>query len=83
MLGVTDPQGMVVTQVYPGPYGDNAPSAWTGSYRHKNRTFYTNLGHSVQDWRNADFQRHLVAGVLWTAAHKVDRGCLQRNGFPT
>ena len=81
-VAVTDPQGMVLTQVYPGGYGDNAPIAWTGSYRHKNRTFYTNLGHSVQDWRNADFQRHLVAGVLWTAQRRPDRGCLRRAGFP-
>ena len=79
--GVTDPQGMVVVQAYPGPYAEHAPIAWTGSYRHSNRTFYTNLGHSVQDWKSADFQRHLVQGVLWTAAHHVDRTCLRARGF--
>ena len=78
---VTDPQGMVVTQVYPGPYKAHAPMAWTGSYRHRNRTFYTNLGHSVQDWKSADFQRHLVQGVLWTAQKRPDRTCLSAKGF--
>jgi type 1 glutamine amidotransferase len=81
-VAVTDPQGMVVTQVYPGPYDDDAPIAWTGSYKHRNRTFYTNLGHSVEDWKSATFQRHLVQGVLWTAAHHVDRACLTKGGFP-
>jgi len=80
-VSVDDPQGQVVTQVYPGPYADNAPIAWTGTYKHRNRTFYTNLGHSVLDWKNADFLRHLTSGVLWTAAHRVDKGCLRRSGI--
>ena len=80
-LAVTDPQGMVITQVYPGAYEDNAPIAWTGSYKHRNRTFYTNLGHSVQDWKSAEFQRHLVQGVLWTAQHRPSSTCLRSKGF--
>jgi type 1 glutamine amidotransferase len=81
-VSVDDPQGMVVTQVYPGQYKPNAPISWTGSYKHKNRTFYTNLGHSVLDWKNADFLRQVTNGVTWTAAHGIDRGCLARAGFP-
>lgn len=64
--------------VYPGPYAERAPIAWTGSYQHKNRTFYTNLGHSVVAWDNAEFQRHLVNGILWTGGHHVDQRCLNR-----
>jgi type 1 glutamine amidotransferase len=81
-LSVDDPQGMVITQVYPGAYEAHAPMAWTGSYKHKNRTFYTNLGHSVLDWKNADYLRHVTNGVTWVAGHHVDRGCLSRTGFP-
>lgn len=77
---VDDPQGMVFSQFT--PYADDAPIAWTGSYKHRNRTFYTNLGHSVMSWKNADFLRHLLNGVLWTAAKKLDRRCLKRAGFP-
>jgi type 1 glutamine amidotransferase len=74
---------MVITQVYPGAYEAHAPMAWTGSYKHKNRTFYTNLGHSVLAWKDADFLRHVTNGVVWTAGHHVDRGCLARSGFPS
>lgn len=79
---MTDPQGRVTTNAYPGPYAEDAPLAWTGSYRGKNRTFYTNLGHSVQAWRDGRFQRHLVNGILWTAQKQPDRACLRKAGFP-
>lgn len=72
---VTDPQATVTGTVYPGPYADRSPIAWTGSYRGHNRTFYTNLGHSRLDWQNADFQRHLVNGIVWTAGHPLDPAC--------
>lgn len=80
-VSVDDPQGQVSEQVM-GTYDDNAPIAWTGSYKHQNRSFYTNLGHSILDWKNADFLRHLTNGVQWVAAHHVDRGCLSKAGFP-
>lgn len=76
---VDDPQGMFFSQFT--PYAENAPIAWTGSYQHRNRTFYTNLGHSVLSWKNADFLRHLVNGVRWTAAKRVSRSCLRRAGI--
>lgn len=79
---LTDPQAQVTGQAYPGPYAEDAPLAWTGSYRGKNRTFYTNLGHSVLSWRDGRFQRHLVNGILWSAQKRADRDCLTRAGIP-
>jgi type 1 glutamine amidotransferase len=79
-VSVDDPQGQVMSAVM-APYPANQPLAWTGSYNHRNRTFYTNLGHSVLAWKSADFLRHVVNGVTWTAQHRVDRGCLNRAGI--
>lgn len=79
--GVVDPITLVVSNVYPGQYEPNAPLAWSGSYRGKNRTFYTNLGHSQRAWSNGDFQRHLVNGIAWATQKQVDRGCLSAAGF--
>ena len=38
-LSVDDPQGMVITQVYPGAYEAHAPMAWTGSHYQACRTW--------------------------------------------
>jgi type 1 glutamine amidotransferase len=78
----TDPQALVTHQIYPGAYPEDAPIAWSGSFRGKNRTFYTNLGHSVVTWDNPDFQEHLVNGIKWVAKKRVSDGCLERAGFP-
>lgn len=79
---LNDPQGQVAAQAYPGPYAQDAPLSWTGSYRGRNRTFYTNLGHSVLAWSDGRFQRHLVNGILWSAQERPSRDCLTRAGFP-
>jgi uncharacterized protein len=79
--GVTDPQATVTGAVYPGPYDERQPLAWSGSYRGKNRTFYTNLGHSVIAWDDKAFRTHLVNGIVWTAGHRTDAGCLARAGI--
>jgi type 1 glutamine amidotransferase len=78
---LNDPQAQVTGKAYPGDYADEAPIAWTGSYRGKNRTFYTNLGHSVLAWSNGRFQRHLVNGILWSAQKRPSADCLARAGF--
>jgi cytochrome c len=80
--GVIDPQAQVTQHAYPGAYAEDTPMAWTGSYRGKNRTFYTNLGHSVLTWRDGRFQRHLVNGILWAAQKRASQDCLSRSAFP-
>ena len=53
-----------------------APLAWTGSYRGRNRTFYTNLGHRTATWDDRAFQQHLVGGITWAAQHRPSPTCL-------
>lgn len=53
-----------------------APVAWTGSYRGRNRTFYTNLGHRPATWDDPAFQRHLVGGITWAAGRRPSPTCL-------
>ena len=77
----TDPQAIVTHQIYPGAYPEDAPIAWSGSFRGKNRTFYTNLGHSVATWDNPDFLEHLVNGIKWVAGKRVNPNCLSRAGI--
>ena len=52
------------------------PLAWTGTYRGKNRTFYTNLGHRPATWDDRSFQQHLVGGITWAAQRRPAPGCL-------
>jgi type 1 glutamine amidotransferase len=53
-----------------------APLSWTGSYRGRNRTFYTNLGHRAATWDDPAFQRHLVGGITWAAQRRPSPTCL-------
>lgn len=71
----TDPQGIVVSSVYPGDYGDDAPLSWSGSFRGRNRAFYTNLGHSVATWDDDSFRQHLANGIRWAGKPRLDREC--------
>lgn len=48
-------------------FGSNSPLAWTSTFRGKNRSFYTNLGHSTLTWDRIDYQTHIVNAVQWTA----------------
>lgn len=78
-----DPQGAATSQVYPGSYGERAPLAWTGSFRGKNRSFYTNLGHSVATWDQGTFQRHVVAGIQWVSNKRSAPSCVARSNAKT
>ena len=65
----TDENTVILTsggRTSPGYYED-MPVAWTGSFRHANRTFYTSLGHGVADWEKPALIDHVIAGMLWTA----------------
>ena len=54
----------------------SAPIAWTGSYKGKNRIFYTNLGHRSATWDDPAFQQHLVRGITWAAQRRPSATCL-------
>jgi type 1 glutamine amidotransferase len=54
----------------------SAPVAWTGSYRGKNRVFYTNHGHRAATWDDPAFQRHQVRGITWAAERRPSPTCL-------
>ena len=44
--------------------GDH-PIAWSKSYG-EGRVFYTSLGHREDIWTDADYQRHIIGGILWS-----------------
>jgi type 1 glutamine amidotransferase len=70
--GFTDP---VEAAVWGSRFPQDMPVAWTGSFRGRNRTFYTNLGHSIGTWNNRAFVDHVVAGLLWTTAAPRPEDC--------
>ncbi len=58
------------TKIWPGqvskPMGRDHPIAW---YKHhgKGRVFVTTLGHNGEMYRDAEYLRHLMGGIYWTA----------------
>ena len=50
-----------------GAMGGDHPIAWARSVG-AGRAFYTGLGHRSETFRDAAFQRHLVAALHWSAA---------------
>ena len=69
----TDP---AVDATWGAAFQDDQPLAWTSTFRGKNRSFYTNLGHSDSTWDRPDFRAHIVNGLDWVAQHRVDRVCV-------
>ncbi len=75
--GFTDP---AVAVNWDSQYAEQQPLSWTGSFRHKNRIYYTNFGHSVVTWDRADFKTALTAGISWVGEKRPDRACLGLEG---
>jgi len=73
MTGYTDP---LVAATWGATFEADQPLAWASTFRGKNRSFYTNLGHDLTTWDLPDFQGHLLGGIAWVAEHPVDRGCV-------
>ena len=48
-------------------YDENQALAWTSTYRGKNRSFYTNLGHSEGTWDLPEMKEHIVNGITWVS----------------
>lgn len=50
---------------YPGrTFGDTFPLAWCQEFD-GGRQWYTSLGHSIRDYRDANYIRHLEGGIRW------------------
>ncbi len=65
--GFTDP---TVQAGYGANYAAEQPLAWTGTFRHRGRIYYTNLGHSVVTWDRKDFTGALLNGIAWVAGRR-------------
>jgi type 1 glutamine amidotransferase len=72
--GFTD---QAVQAAYGSNYADEQPLAWTGSYRHLNRIYYTNLGHSTSTWYRPDYQDSLVEAIAWVGRKRPKASCLK------
>jgi type 1 glutamine amidotransferase len=72
--GFTEP---AVAAAFGAAYAEQQPLSWTGSFRHRNRIHYTNLGHSVATWHRGDFQDSLLEGIAWVAKRRPSRACLR------
>ncbi len=46
--------------------GADHPVAWVKEFE-GGRSFYTNLGHQPDTWRDARFRAHLLAGIRWAS----------------
>jgi glucose/arabinose dehydrogenase/PKD repeat protein/type 1 glutamine amidotransferase len=52
---------------YPGgTMGFDHPVAWCKDFQ-GGRSWYTGLGHSIETYRNGDFEEHLLGGIQWSA----------------
>jgi glucose/arabinose dehydrogenase len=68
ILLTVDEAGFVFPNFPAGPsMGADHPIAWYKEFE-GGRSFYTNLGHRPETWRDPLFQDHLLAGVRWAAA---------------
>ena len=76
--GFTDP---ATAARWDAEYAPEQPLAWTGSFRGRNRIYYTNLGHSAATWHRGDFQDALVSGIAYAGRERPARGCLRRAGI--
>lgn len=76
--GFTDPADAAA---WSSQYADEQPLSWTGSYRGRNRIFYTNLGHSGSTWNRPDFQDALIEGLKFVGAKRPSKTCLRKENI--
>jgi type 1 glutamine amidotransferase len=55
----------------PNTFGTLFPSVWCNSYD-GGRQWYTALGHDKSDYQNPLYLQHLLGGLKWVAAEKLD-----------
>ncbi|MBY0275759.1 ThuA domain-containing protein, partial [Candidatus Binatia bacterium] len=67
ILLTVDEAGFIYPNFPGGPsMGPDHPIAWYKEYD-GGRSFYTNLGHRPDSWRDPRFQEHLLDGIRWAA----------------
>lgn len=67
ILLTVDEAGFIYPNFPGGPsMGADHPIAWYKEYD-GGRSFYTNLGHRPDSWRDPRFQEHLLDGIRWAA----------------
>lgn len=68
ILLTVDEEGFIYPNTDGGPsMGADHPIAWYKEFD-GGRSFYTNLGHRKETWRDPLFQQHLLAGIRWAAS---------------
>jgi type 1 glutamine amidotransferase len=77
--GFTDPR--TALQFSSAGYWWDMPVAFTGSYAHTNRDFYTNLGHSTTMFDNPEYLAHVLGGTSWVTQVKPKASCLAQHGM--
>ncbi len=60
--------------------GGDHPFTWY-QYYDGGRSFFTSLGHTVDVYKNADYQKLVEGGILWAAAGSRDGSGLLRSGL--
>lgn len=54
---------------YPGDiFGDTFPLAWYHELDGGGRSWYTSLGHSVEDYDDPAFRKHILGGIEWAVS---------------
>jgi cytochrome c len=67
ILLTIDEEGFIFPNIPPtASMGDDHPIAWYKEFE-GGRSFYTNLGHRPETWRDPMFQTHLLEGIRWAA----------------
>ncbi|MFN2539386.1 MAG: ThuA domain-containing protein [Mycobacteriales bacterium] len=77
--GFTDPR--TATQFAGSGYWFDMPIAYTGSFAHTNRDFYTNLGHSTTMFDSPEYVAHVLGGTDWVTKVRPSAGCLAAHGM--
>ena len=77
--GFTDPRTAAQES---SSYWYDLPVAFTGSFAHTNRDFYTNLGHSTTMFDDPAYVEHVVGGTDWVTNVRPTAGCLAAHGIP-
>src|SRR3954468_11281665 len=78
--GFTDPR--TALQFAGSGYWFDMPVAFTGSFDHTNRDFYTNLGHSTTMFDDPSYVTHVLGGADWvTQVGRPAAGCLAAHGM--
>ena len=75
LLGFDSFTNPAVEAFWGSRYDENQALAWTSTFRGRNRSFYTNLGHMDATWDTPEFRTHLLNGLRWVAQVRPGDTC--------